>query len=444
MNVGIVGAGVGGLAAAKVLQERGHQVTIFEARDGVGGQVVTFEVGGEKLECFYHHIFTNDTAVVRYIEELGLGDRLQWIESKVAFLRGGKMYPFVTPLDLLRYKPAPLIGRIRLGLAAVWLRRQKDWRKYEDVTARQWMERAVGKKAFAAVWGPLLRGKFADQADHVGMTWLWGKVYLRFASRKGATGSREQLGYLQGSFEGYIDRLAQKVRDNGGEIHLSCPVEEVVVEDGAVLGIRVKGELREFDQVLMTTPNSITMQIAPSLPEDYSHILKRVRYQWATCLILALDRQLSPFYWLNIGDPLPFVACVEHTNFLPPERYGGNHVVYLSNYVPPGHPVLEMDADAVLASYLEGIRAINPAFDPSWVRQKWLFKDPGGQPVITTNYSLQVPEMRTGVSGLYLANTTQVYPEDRGQNYSLLLGEKVAGLMDDDWRAVSAAAGARI
>ncbi len=444
MNVGIVGAGVGGLATAKVLQERGHQVTIFEARDGVGGQVVTFEVGGEKLECFYHHIFTNDTAVVRYIEELGLGDRLQWIESKVAFLRGGKMYPFVTPLDLLRYKPAPLIGRIRLGLAAVWLRRQKDWRKYEDVTARQWMERAVGKKAFAAVWGPLLRGKFADQADHVGMTWLWGKVYLRFASRKGATGSREQLGYLQGSFEGYIDRLAQKVRDNGGEIHLSCPVEEVVVEEGAVLGIRVKGELREFDQVLMTTPNSITMQIAPSLPEDYGQVLKRVRYQWATCLILALDRQLSPFYWLNIADPLPFVACVEHTNFIPPERYGGNHVVYLSNYVAPGHPVLEMDADAVLASYLEGIRAINPAFDPSWVRQKWLFKDPGGQPVITTNYSLQVPEMRTGVRGLYLANTTQVYPEDRGQNYSLLLGEKVAGLMDDDWRAVSAAAGARI
>jgi len=444
VNVGIVGAGVGGLAAAKVLQERGHQVTIFEARDGVGGQVVTFEVGGEKLECFYHHIFTNDTTVVRYIEELGLGDRLQWIESKVAFLRDGKMYPFVTPLDLLRYKPAPLIGRIRLGLAAVWLRRQNNWRKYESVTARRWMERAVGKKAFAAVWGPLLRGKFADQADQVGMTWLWGKVYLRFASRKGATGSREQLGYLQGSFDGYIDRLAQKVRDNGGEIHLSCPVEEVVVEDGAVRGIRVKGELREFDQVLMTTPNSITMQIAPTLPEDYSEILKRVRYQWATCLILALDRQLSPFYWLNIGDPLPFVACVEHTNFMPPERYGGNHVVYLSNYVPPGHPVLGMDADAVLASYLEGIRAINPAFDASWVRQKWLFKDPGGQPVITTNYSQQVPEMRTGVSGLYLANTTQVYPEDRGQNYSLLLGEKVAGLMDDDWRQLSAAAGARI
>jgi len=157
-----------------------------------------------------------------------------------------------------------------------------------------------------------------------------------------------------------------------------------------------------------------------------------VRYQWATCLVLALDRPLSDFYWLSIGDDLPFVACVEHTNFMPPERYGGNHVVYLSNYVAPDHPVLQMDAAEVLESYLPGLRAINPEFAPSWIREKWLFKDPGGQPVITTHYSQSIPDMRTGVTGLYLSNTTQVYPEDRGQNYSLLLGEKVAALMDRD------------
>jgi protoporphyrinogen oxidase len=169
-----------------------------------------------------------------------------------------------------------------------------------------------------------------------------------------------------------------------------------------------------------------------------------VKYQWATCLILALDRPLTPYYWLSIGDDLPFVACIEHTNFLPPERYGGNHIVYLSNYVSPGHPVLEMDADQALESYLSGIKALNPQFDPSWVRDKWLFKDPGGQPVITTHYSESIPEMRTGIDGLYLSNTTQVYPEDRGQNYSLILGEKVAALMDEDGRRVAAAKGAGI
>ncbi len=440
MKVGIVGAGVGGLAAAKRLQERGHAVTIFEGRGDVGGQVVTFDVGGEPLECFYHHVFTNDTAVIRYVEEVGLGERLRWIDSKVGILRSGRIYPFVTPMDLVRFTAIPFTSRVRLGLAAVWLRRQANWRKYEQITARAWMERAVGKKAFAAVWGPLLRGKFADQAGNVGMTWLWGKVYLRFASRKGRGGQQEQLGYLEGSFRAYIDRLAKLVEERGGEIHLNAPVDEVVVEGGRARGIRAGGALHEFDQVLMTTPNSITRRIAPALPTEYVRVMDSVRYQWATCLVLALDRPLSQIYWLNIADPLPFVACVEHTNFMPPERYGGNHVVYLSNYVPPDHPVLAMDAEQAFASYLDGIRRINPAFDPSWVREKWLFKDPGGQPVITTNYSRSIPEMRTGVAGLYLANTTQIYPEDRGQNYSLLLGEKVAELMHADGKAAGAGA----
>jgi protoporphyrinogen oxidase len=200
-----------------------------------------------------------------------------------------------------------------------------------------------------------------------------------------------------------------------------------------VAGIQVADELHPFDAVLMTTPNTIARRIAPDLPAAYLEVLDRVRYQWATCLILALDRPLTDYYWMSIGDDLKFVACVEHTNFMPAAEYGGNRLVYLSNYTAPDDPILQMDADQVLQAYLPGLRALNPAFDPSWVRERWLFKDPGGQPVITTYYSRSIPEMRTGVVGLYLSNTTQVYPEDRGQNYSLILGEQVAALMHQDF-----------
>jgi len=444
MRVGIVGAGVAGLAAGRSLQKTGHEVVLFEGRDEVGGQVVTFPVGGTPLECFYHHLFTSDTVAIRYIEELGLGDDLRWIEPKNAHLVRGRIYPFVTPADLIRFTAVPFVSRVRLGLAALWLRRRKDGlQRYENVTARAWMERAVGRKGFEALWGPLLRGKFAGYADEVGMVWLWNKLYLRFASRRGG-GSRESLGYLAGSFRRYYVALAERIEQQGGTIRLKTPVERVVVDQGSVRGIQSGGELHSFDQVLMTTPNIITRRIAPDLPADYAAILDSVRYQWATCLVLALDRPLTDKYWLSIGDPLPFVACVEHTNFMRPEDYGGNHIVYLSNYVSPGHPVLDMDAEAVFTSYLAGLRTINPAFDPSWVRDKWFFKDPGGQPVIGRNYSRSIPPFETGIEGLYLANTTQVYPEDRGQNYSLRLGEQVAALMHQHSLEVERAKGAGI
>lgn len=435
MRVGIVGAGVAGLAAARVLQERGHEVELFEGRHEVGGQVVTFPVGGTPLECFYHHLFTSDTTVVRYIEELGLGEHLRWIEPRNAHFVNGRIYPFVTPMDLVKFTAVPFTTRVRLGLAALWLRRQHDWKKYEPVTARKWMERAVGQKGYAALWGPLLKGKFADKADEVGMVWLWGKIYLRFASRKGG-GSKESLGYLEGSFRRYYTALADLITSRGGHIHLNCRVEQVESANGVARGIRTAEGTHEFDAVLMTTPNIITRKITAGLPSGYAAVLDRVRYQWASCLVLALDRPLSEVYWLSIGDDLPFVACVEHTNFMSPGDYGGNHVVYLSNYASPGDPILELDAEQVFERYLEGIRRINPAFDRSWVREMWFFKDPGGQPVIGTNYSESIPDIRTGVTGLYLANTTQVYPEDRGQNYSLLLGERAAGIIDEDLRAL--------
>ena len=400
MNVGIVGAGV----ARAGRRERppasaATQVTIFEGRHEVGGQVVTFQVGGEPLECFYHHIFTNDTTVVRYIEELGLGRTLRWIEPKNAHFVKGRIYPFVTPLDLLKFTAIPFTSRVRLGLAAVWLRRQKDWRQVRRRhRARRGWSGPSGKKAFAAFWGPLLKGKFADQADNVGMVWLWSKIYLRFASPEGL--GQQGIARLSRRLvpSATTSALADQLRANGGvESAWTRPSRGSTSRTGVVTGIRAGGELHEFDQVLMTTPNIITSRICAGPAR------RTTRRSSTACATSGRPASSSPstgrsrpYYWLSIGDDLPFVACIEHTNFIPPERYGGNHVVYLSNYVAPGHPVLEMDADEVSPVYLDGIRALNPEFDPSWVREKWFFKDPGGQPVITTNYSRSIPDMRTG------------------------------------------------
>ncbi|MBF8299463.1 MAG: amine oxidase, partial [Dehalococcoidia bacterium] len=207
LNVGIIGGGALGLAAAHDLLKRGHKAVVFERAPILGGQASTFNVGGGRLERGYHHLFRSDRYMVELIHELGLGDKLAWIPSKVGFFYGGKIYPFTTPMDLLRFKPLSLFERIRLGIVTYYLQKQKYWpRKYEGITATKWMRKRLGQHIYDVTWGPLLGGKFGARAEEVGMVWLWGKIYLRVASRKGF--AKETLGYPLGSFGEVFESLA--------------------------------------------------------------------------------------------------------------------------------------------------------------------------------------------------------------------------------------------
>jgi protoporphyrinogen oxidase len=440
-QVGIIGGGVAGLTTAYRLLQKGYRVRLFEAGPQLGGLVRTFEVGGEPIECFYHHIFTTDTAAVRLIEEMGLGERLTWRPSSVGIFYDDRIYPFVTPLDLLRFTPVGLIDRIRLGLMGVYLRRQRDGSRYEGIAAEEWIRRFAGQRNLDVVWGPLLRGKFGDLADKLVMTWLWNKIRLRFASRAAGPSQREVLAYLLGSFGAWIDILVERVRDMGGELQAGCPVQRIVPDAGRV-ALELAGEGGEaasFDAVVVTVANKIFRRIAPPLPETYTEKLEGVPYQDALCLVITLKRPLSGTYWLNINDrSIPFLAVVEHTNWIEPDRYGGQHVVYFSNYLDKQSPLLRKNVDEVLELYLPHIKRINAAFEESWIIDRWLFHGPDAQPVFTVGAGSRIPDHRTPVPGLYLANMSQIYPEDRGQNHSILLGEKIADLVAADLARPSA------
>ena len=198
MKVGIIGGGVTGLAAAYHLVNKGYEVVLHEAGSQLGGQVRTIKIGGSDVEIFYHHLFRSDVVITDLIAKLGLESDLQWLPSVGAIHSEGKIYPFVGPIDLLRFTKVSLIARVRLGLAAMWLRYYSGWRKYEGVRASTWIKKTVGEAAYSAVWRPLLKSKFGSRFQDVSMTWFWGKVHLRFASRDGMF-AKEKLGYLTGS-----------------------------------------------------------------------------------------------------------------------------------------------------------------------------------------------------------------------------------------------------
>ncbi len=440
LRVGIIGGGVAGLAAAYELTKEGHYAEVFEAAPFLGGQASTFPVYGGQLERGYHHLFVSDTAITELIHELGLGHKLEWLESKVGLYHQGKVWDFATPMDLLRFKPLSLFQRVRVGLWTLRLQRTSDWAKFEDVTAKDWLERHMGTAAYRVLWEPLLRGKFGDHYDQVSMTWLWGKIRLRVASR-GKGFQKERLGYPMGSFGEVIDVLADRVRDQGGDVHISTLVSAIQVEDGIARGLELRtgdgeGERREYDAVIATTPSYVFTRLAPPMPDDYQEKLTGVRYLSAVVLILVMDRPFTAKYWMNIADQeMPFVALIEHTNMIDRSLYGGKHILYISNYPDRESDLYQMSPEAMLELFVPYLQRINPEFDPSWVLEYHHHRVDGAQPIISRNYSQRIPDHRTPVDNLYLANTTQIFPEDRGTNYSIRMGRRVARLVLEDFSA---------
>ncbi len=437
MRVGIIGGGVAGLAAAYHLTKEGHFAEVFEVAPFLGGQASTFDVFGGRLERGYHHLFVSDTEIADLIQELGLGGKLAWLESTVGFYHGGKIWDFASPMDLLRFKPLPFLDRIRVGFWTFILQKTKSYSKFEGVTARDWLSKRMGRRGYEVIWEPLLRGKFGEFYDKIGMTWIWNKVTLRVASRKGA-GQVEHLGYPMGSFGEVIEVLADRIAQQGGVIHTSASVTQIVEADGSATAMEVQleggeTERREYDAIIATTPSYVFTRLAPAMPPEYQSKLETVDYLSAVLMVMVMDRPFTNKYWMNIADPnMPFVALIEHTNLIDKELYGGKHILYISNYPSRDNELYQMSGDELMDLFVPHLQKINPDFERSWVIEYHHHRVDGAQPIVGVNYGAGIPDHRTPVQGLYLANTTQIYPEDRGTNYSVRMGRQVARMVVDD------------
>jgi protoporphyrinogen oxidase len=393
-----------------------------------------------------------------------MGDELEWHPSSMAFFVDGRQWPFNTPLDLLRFGPLSPPARLRMGLAVLALqKRAKHVQPFESITAREWIEKRMGRGPWRKIWGPLLRGKFGERAEDISMAWLWSKLTLR-RQLEGDEARHEQLGYPSHSWELLFDALRDAIVAAGGRVLIDRPAIALRrdvdgmfhVTAGAPGSFRAGHDPRAFapaagaeqryHAVVATVPSDVfgallDDDLATALGPQYLGRLQATEYHTALCLLLELDRRFSPFYWTNIADPeVPFVGLVEHTNFISPERYGGRRFLYVANYLAPGDPLLALTPEELLGAYLPGLRKLRRDFSPDWIRARWLHREPAAQPIVTVGYHRRIPPLQTGVPGLLLANTTQIYPEDRGTNYSVRLGTDAARSLLDSVRPAAARA----
>ncbi len=432
MRVGVIGAGIAGLTAAYELAGAGCEVEIFERAPRVGGLLDTFVVAGTPLEKFYHHFFSTDSDLLDFVDRLGISDKLQWHPSSIGIYTGGGIYPFGSPRDLLAFSPLPFADRVRLGAVMFYLSKVKTWKKFEPWTVEEWMRRYAGKKAYDVVWGPLLYGKFDEYAPEIGMPWLYARINTRANSRSQGM-KTERLGYFKGSVKVLVDAVQNANLNRGTKIHTGASIERIAVIDGAATGIVIGGETHPFDAVVATTASSILLRLAPEISGPYRGLLEQSRYHAAMVVVLKLCCPVSPYYWLNINDPtFPFLAVIEHTNFISPSEYEGKRIMYLGKYCSPQNRLFLLDDTNLLNEYYTALRRIFPHFERDQVEEAHVFRGPNAQPIVTTNYSSKMPDYRTPIRNLYLANMSQIYPEDRGTNYSIRLGRTVSRVLLND------------
>jgi len=414
MEYAVLGGGALGLMAAYRLAQGGQAVMVFEQEQTAGGLAAGFRVGDIWLEKFYHHLFQSDTTAIKTIEELGLGDQLEWIRPRTVCLINGEIHQFDSPLSLLLFKPMRIDERLRVAAVGAFLKVVPP-ELLEGKTADAWLRRWMGKRPYGMLFEPLFKGKFGALYDQIALPWFWARFHDRTT----------RLGYLRGGFQLLYERLVERITELGGKVLLGTSVQKAEQSDGRWSVQTSKGTWT-FDRVISTLPTRLTCRLIPALPEDY-----RSKYDWgqaygAHCLILALDRQVTDSYWINICDPgYPFTGLFEHTNFRSATEYGGRHLLYLGNYRPMNDPLFTMSEEEVMAEFLPHLKRIVPTFDLAWVQESWMFKAPFAQPIVTTEYRQHIPPLHTPFAGLWVANMFQVYPHDRGQNYSFELANRL-------------------
>lgn len=419
-NIGIIGAGFSGLSSSYYLSKKGDRVSVFEIMDEPGGRAIGFRDRGWKwtLEEHYHHLFTSDLAIQKLAQSVGV--EILFKRPKTSTLIGNKIYQLDSPISLMKFDKISFIDRIRTGIVIFYLKITPFWKSLEKITAYNFLIKFMGEKSWNIIWKPLFVKKFGTHYSKVSMAWFWGRIHKRSMS----------LGYPKGGFLNLAKNIADASKRMGTNFYYKTKVTSIKKVNGKYRVTTNKGEF-EFDVIINTLPTKVFLSIFKDIPIN----VPGVSGLGAVNLVLSLKNSFltEGTYWLNVNNiNMPFVSVVEHTNFMNKSNYSGETLLYVGNYLETSHKYFSYTSSELFNEYYRHLQEISPTFNKSSVNRAYLFKAQFAQPLFGLNYSTKVPPFKIGGENVYLCNMEQVYPWDRGTNYAVELGKKVADMINNE------------
>jgi len=420
-----------GLAAAYELGKAGHAVKVFERDDRIGGMSAAVDFDGTRIERYYHFICKPDAPMFAYLKEFGVEDRLRWAQTKMGFYYDGRLYDWGHPFALLKFPALGIVDKARYALHVMRAKGISDWAPYDVISSTQWLQRWIGPRAYDVLWRSLFHYKFYEMQDELSAAWLGTRIKRVALSRKSLF--QEEMGYLEGGSEVLLQAMAARIEAQGAIMALRTAVEEVVVDgqgpNARATGVRSGGTLESFDRIVSTIPLPYLTRIVPGLPTAERDKIAAVRNVGVVCVLLKLKRPYTHNFWMNINSPgIEIPGLIEYTNLNPMHEQGGPSILYAPYYMPQTHPKYWRDYDTFIDETLGYLQQIRPDFDRSDVIGSMASRYEFAQTVCSPGFHDALPPMQSRVHGLFMADTSHYYPEDRSISESVRIGAKLAAL----------------
>ena len=249
-RVAVLGAGPMGLAVAYQLARDGHHPVVYEADNRIGGMAAHFDFDGISIERYYHFHCTSDAGFIHILNELNLLHKLHWRPTEMGYWYRNQLQEWGNPIALIKFKGLSFLAKFRYGLHAFLSTKRKNWHPLDRLNAVDWVKRWVGPEAYEVLWRRLFEYKFYHYTNNLSAAWIWSRVRRLGRSRYNLF--KEKLGYLDGGSQTLLEAMKLDIEKNGGVFFLGTPVQKVVIEDQALKGIQVNGQLEVFDRVIST------------------------------------------------------------------------------------------------------------------------------------------------------------------------------------------------